>query len=571
MKRYSKIAVALVLTLTLLVAGSSCSSDEGKRLPLGTDNDDKVVPEARFTSSPQSGIAPLTVHFTDQSTGEINGWEWDFDNDGTIDSTEQSPSHIYETSGTYSVSLKVTGANGSDTETKVEYIEVESSNAETSDETDPPDAVDPDPVSIIGEWELFRTSGGFAGVNETRELTGEPSVAFDEYGNFIRYNDGIASDPVPYTIEIAKTIFSLDPESVIVIGTPGEGYYTPTYAYSFEMGGKILYLTENVYDGFCYEYRRISGSNWGDESPFPDLKLELAVRKAIGKLQGDISPSDLAVLTVLRAQYDGIFDLTGLELCTSLTELNLGGNEISDISALSGLTNLTSVYLYGNQITDISPLSGLINLTELGLSGNQISDISALSGLTNLTEIYLKDNQISNLSPLSSLTSIRKLELSYNKISDISPLSSSINLIGLNLNDNEISDLSPLSSLTNLMFLELGRNQISDLSPLASLTGMSRLELWDNQISDLSPLSSLTSVRSLVLENNQISDLSPLTSLTSLNSLDLRYNEISDIKPLFENPSLGQDDMIYLAHNPLSPTSVSTYIPALEERGVWII
>ncbi|MCK9275823.1 MAG: hypothetical protein M0P57_12115, partial [Syntrophales bacterium] len=50
------------------------------------------VPVANFSASPRIGDAPLTVAFTDSSTGEITGWAWDFDNDGTTDSTARNPS-----------------------------------------------------------------------------------------------------------------------------------------------------------------------------------------------------------------------------------------------------------------------------------------------------------------------------------------------------------------------------------------------------------------------------------------------------------------------------------------------
>jgi len=79
-------------------------------------------PVADFTGSPTSGCAPLTVNFTDLSTGDITSWDWDFGDDGT--STEQNPSHTYQIPGNYTVSLTVTGPSGSDTETKTDYISV---------------------------------------------------------------------------------------------------------------------------------------------------------------------------------------------------------------------------------------------------------------------------------------------------------------------------------------------------------------------------------------------------------------------------------------------------------------
>ncbi len=78
-------------------------------------------PTAAFTGSPTSGSAPLTVSFTDQSTGP-DSWSWDFGDTGT--STLQNPDHIYTTAGTYTVSLTVTNAYGNDVVTKTDYITV---------------------------------------------------------------------------------------------------------------------------------------------------------------------------------------------------------------------------------------------------------------------------------------------------------------------------------------------------------------------------------------------------------------------------------------------------------------
>jgi len=183
----------------------------------------------------------------------------------------------------------------------------------------------------------------------------------------------------------------------------------------------------------------------GQEEPVysPDPNLEAVIREAIGKPEGPIYPSDLEGLTSLSAAGRNIADLTGLEHCTNLTDLDLDWNQISDISPLAGLTNLTGLYLWGNQISDISPLAGLTNLTGLYLWGNQISDISPLANLTNLTELDLSYNQISDIEPLAGLTTLTWLDLSYNQISDIEPL---VNNPGLSegdyvdLTDNPLSE-----------------------------------------------------------------------------------------------------------------------------------
>ena len=77
---------------------------------------------AAFSAQPKTGPAPLTVNFTNQSTGSFTSWEWNF-GDGSA-STEQNPSHTYSKSGTFTVSLTVSGPGGSDTDIKPGYIQV---------------------------------------------------------------------------------------------------------------------------------------------------------------------------------------------------------------------------------------------------------------------------------------------------------------------------------------------------------------------------------------------------------------------------------------------------------------
>lgn len=52
-----------------------------------------------------------TVQFTDLSN-DAETWEWDFNNDGIVDSYEKNPTHIYQDTGYYSVKLSISGAGG---------------------------------------------------------------------------------------------------------------------------------------------------------------------------------------------------------------------------------------------------------------------------------------------------------------------------------------------------------------------------------------------------------------------------------------------------------------------------
>lgn len=83
------------------------------------------APRASFTVSRRTGFAPLTVDFTDTSapgSEPIASWLWNFGDGGT--SSAQHPSYDYEDAGTYSVSLTVTSAAGTDTETMTNHITV---------------------------------------------------------------------------------------------------------------------------------------------------------------------------------------------------------------------------------------------------------------------------------------------------------------------------------------------------------------------------------------------------------------------------------------------------------------
>jgi PGF-pre-PGF domain-containing protein len=81
-----------------------------------------TVPMAAFTGTPTSGTTPLTVQFTDQSTGFPTSWNWSF-GDGSY-SNFQNPTHTYAFAGMFTVSLNATNSAGSNLSTRSNYIDV---------------------------------------------------------------------------------------------------------------------------------------------------------------------------------------------------------------------------------------------------------------------------------------------------------------------------------------------------------------------------------------------------------------------------------------------------------------
>jgi|GEM_PF-3715079 len=78
---------------------------------------------ALFTADTTRGIKPLTVNFTNQSTGYPSSYSWAFGDGGT--SNQENPTHTYTTGGDFSVSLTITSGTYTDTRMKNKYILVD--------------------------------------------------------------------------------------------------------------------------------------------------------------------------------------------------------------------------------------------------------------------------------------------------------------------------------------------------------------------------------------------------------------------------------------------------------------
>jgi PKD repeat protein len=113
---------------------------------------------ANFSASSTNIYLGDTISFTDQSTNTPTNWLWDF-GDGVTDSV-QNPVHVYQDTGTYSVSLVVSNANGTDSIAFSNYILVN-------------EALAPSP-ELQFEW-----AGNFAGNSSTYGK----SIATDANGN----------------------------------------------------------------------------------------------------------------------------------------------------------------------------------------------------------------------------------------------------------------------------------------------------------------------------------------------------------------------------------------------------
>ncbi|MEP3209519.1 MAG: malectin domain-containing carbohydrate-binding protein [Maribacter sp.] len=97
-----------------------CSSDAGPSGKLYrvdytgiTTNSPPVI---QLSATPTNGDLPLMVNFSTAGTTDPDGdspltYEWDFDSDGNIDSTDPNPTHTYTTAGTFNAQVRVSDGN----------------------------------------------------------------------------------------------------------------------------------------------------------------------------------------------------------------------------------------------------------------------------------------------------------------------------------------------------------------------------------------------------------------------------------------------------------------------------
>lgn len=111
----------------LTVNGPGGSSTKSSQITVSAPI--SAPPTANFAADRTTGNAPLVVSFASNSAGSIAAYTWTFGDGST--SSLASPSHSYSAAGTYTVSLKVTGPNGSNTLTKTNYITVSQPSAST--------------------------------------------------------------------------------------------------------------------------------------------------------------------------------------------------------------------------------------------------------------------------------------------------------------------------------------------------------------------------------------------------------------------------------------------------------
>jgi len=164
----------------------------------------------------------------------------------------------------------------------------------------------------------------------------------------------------------------------------------------------------------------------------------------------------------------------------SLSRLYVSHYPVTNTADLVGLRYLRSLTARHCRIADISSLAGFKStLSEVDLTGNQIEDLSGLAGLGKITKLTLSNNQISNLEPLAALTGLKELRMDNNAVADVAALAKLPNLEVISLVGNQIKNVDAFRDFPALKSLNIDGNPVDDITKLTGIIGLRWLSIQD--------------------------------------------------------------------------------------------
>jgi len=83
---------------------------------------EETITKANFEFSSEDSYVGTEFSFTDKSTGNGLTYEWDFNGDGEVDSTDKNPKYTFDDPGTYTVKLTITDENDKTSEYTKEIV-----------------------------------------------------------------------------------------------------------------------------------------------------------------------------------------------------------------------------------------------------------------------------------------------------------------------------------------------------------------------------------------------------------------------------------------------------------------
>lgn len=158
------------------------------------------IPRASFAASVTQGCIPLSVNFTNTSTGAITSYNWQFNTDNNDSATTRDAAFTFEAAGTYTVVLTISNSGGQDSFTRIIIADsIPTCNIEASDSSiTAGESVDFTQTATTGTRFLWDFGDGRLDSTATN-----PGIAFNTPGSFlVRFSAFNVCDTVSDSITI---------------------------------------------------------------------------------------------------------------------------------------------------------------------------------------------------------------------------------------------------------------------------------------------------------------------------------------------------------------------------------
>jgi PKD repeat protein len=499
--------------------------------------------DAEFSASSTIGTNPITIDFTDLSSGNPTSWSWSFGDGGS--SSFQNPTHTFQDAGSYTVSLVVSDGTDSSTETKTDYINVTEPGADTL-------LLESFEVSLPSDWTVIDNDADGNQWGRFTDDAHDGSISMGVHWNSSGNDDWLITPQLILTSNSAVS-FSFWARSLnatyledfnVKISTSGNDVSDFTIAIDTVVSTPYAW-TEYSYDLSAYAgqdiYLAVQCVSYDDFYLFVD-DFELVT----DPLDVTYVPDDNFEQALIDLGYDNVLDNYVLTAnISSVASLDVDSLSISDLTGIEGFTALTHLRCTNNQLITLD-VSSNTALTSLSCHSNQLITLDVSSN-TALTKLHCGYNQLTSLD-MSSNTVLDTLHCVNNQLTSLD-VSNNNDLTLLRCQNNQITTID-VSGAIALNTLHCQNNQLTTLD-VSTNTALTYLQCKDNQITTID-VSGAIALNTLHCHNNQITALD-VSNNTELYKLTCHNNQLT-ILDVINNTDLG---VLKFGNNQLTSLDVS--------------